>query len=133
MSVAVPADEWAQPGQEPPAEQPAQPVYPSVAAWMAGFLGPTWRRSFGNGAHSTWCPSWWRHAEAVDRLTALWRAWERLRLVPDTGMDDWWQRADYVMGVLTDTRGPFSGCSPEGHGLAPAGLVLAVPPAGLFE
>jgi hypothetical protein len=35
-------------------------------------------------------PVWWGHPEAVARLTALWRAWEVLRLDPATGMSNWW-------------------------------------------
>lgn len=133
MTAAVPADEWA---DGIPADIPAPPpqlIYPSVAAWLADFLAPTYRRSFGNGSHGTWCPSWFRHAEAVDRLRALWLAWEFLRLDAATGMAVWWRDyCDPAMAALTDTRGPFQACSPEGHGTPPPGLPLAVPPEGLF-
>lgn len=130
---AVPADEWAEEEQEA-AEPAPELLYPSLDQWMAGYLAPTWRRNFGNGSHATWCPGWWRHAEAVDRLTALWRAWEHLRLDPATGMAVWWRDfADPAMAVLTDTRGPFANCSPDrGHGLLPGGLPLEEPPPGLF-
>lgn len=132
--VAVPDDEWAAEdgtGDTPPA---AQPLYPSVAAWYAGYLAPAWRRNFGNGGHLTWCPTWWRHAEAVDRLRALWRAYEHLRLDGATGMAVWWRDyCDPCMAVLTDTGGPFANCSPDGHGLLPPGLPVVDPPVGLFD
>ena len=51
-------------------------------------LAPMYRRSLAD--HSiTWCREWWRHAEAITRLAALWRSWEHLRLDPATGMSVW--------------------------------------------
>lgn len=47
------------------------------------FLLDTYRRAVGSAAR-TWCPQWWRHAEAIVRLEALWRSWEHLRLDPAT-------------------------------------------------
>ena len=80
-----------------------------------------------------WCPQWWKHADAISRLEALWRAWEHLRLDPATGMSVWFRdHADPHMGVLLDSEGPFKRCSPsKGH--KPLDELLLEPaPAGLF-
>jgi hypothetical protein len=65
----------------------------------------------------TWCPEWWRHAEAISRLEALWRVCEHLRLDPATGMSVWFRdHADHHMAVLLDSEGPFKRCSVDkGH------------------
>lgn len=112
----------------------AELYYATLPDFVAGFLAPTYRRSLG--AHSsTWCPEWWRHAEGIARLEALWRAWEHLRLDATTGMSVWFRdHADHHMAVLLHSDGPFKGCSPEGGHRArelPA-LALVEPPDGLF-
>ncbi|WP_406054514.1 DUF4913 domain-containing protein [Kribbella sp. NBC_00889] len=67
-------------------------------------------------AKATWCTQWWKHPEAVLRLSALWRAWEALRLEPGTGMSLWWRdHADPHMARLLDTNGPFKGCTRDQH------------------
>ncbi|MFJ6003845.1 DUF4913 domain-containing protein [Arthrobacter sp. NPDC092385] len=118
-----------------PAEEP-ELVYGSVAQWVQEFLIPVYRRVLSaNGSNSTWCPSWWMHAEAVIRLEALWRAWEHLRLDGKTGMSVFMKdHLDHHMAVLTDTKGPFDGCTLDrGHdaeALKPFPIVA--PPVELF-
>ena len=65
----------------------AQPVYGSVEDFVAEFLSVA--TEVRTGGPVSWCASWWAHPEAVLRLTALWRAWEALRLEPATGMSNW--------------------------------------------
>lgn len=66
-------------------------------------------------ATTTWCPEWYRHAEGIYRLEALWRAWEQLRLDPALGASArLLQHADPHMRVLLDSDGPFRGCTPKG-------------------
>jgi hypothetical protein len=108
--------------------------YASLDEFVREQLAPMYRRAL-DGTQRTWCPEWWRHAEAISRLEALWRAWEHLRLDPATGMSVWFRdHADHHMAVLLDSDGPFKRCSPEkGHNerqLEP--LPLVDPPAGLF-
>jgi hypothetical protein len=112
-----------------------QLVYPSLDRFVTELLAPTWSRPI-DGRHQTWCPSWWKHAEAIVRLEALWRSWEHLRLDPATGMSVWLRdHADHHMRVLTDPQlGPFKGCHPErGHGERLHPLPLSDPPEGLFS
>ncbi|MBA3807277.1 MAG: DUF4913 domain-containing protein [Solirubrobacterales bacterium] len=123
--------EWDQKPEETSA--PAL-YYPDVETFMRELLAPTYRRSLSANS-LTWCPEWWRHAEAIARLEALWRAWEHLRLDPATGMSVWYRdHADHHMAVLLNADGPFKGCSPEkGHAqdrLAPLDSTPA--PNGLF-
>ena len=117
------------------AEQAPAPelYYPDVVAFVTLQLVPMYRRPLG-GQGVTWCPEWWRHAEAIARLEALWRAWEHLRLDPATGMSVWFRdHADHHMAVLLSADGPFKGCKPkEGHGGRLDALPLTPPPDDLF-
>jgi hypothetical protein len=114
-------------------DQEPELYYPDVATFVAQQLAPLWRRSL-EGHHRTWCPQWWRHAEAISRLEALWRAWEHLRLDPATGMSVWFRdHADPHMAVLLDADGPFKGCSTDkGHTARLQPLPVDDPPSGLF-
>ena len=81
-----------------------------------------------------WCSEWYRHAEALSRLDAIWRAWEHLRLDPATGMSNWWlHHVDPHMRVLMDpVAGPFTQCTNGVHNENPPPLPVQEPPAGLF-
>jgi hypothetical protein len=91
-------------------EEPPPFFYPDLISFYTQHLAPIIRRRDGGGRG--WCPQWWRHPEAVARLTALWHAWEALRLEPGVGMSSWWTyHFDPCYGVLADTeRGPFQAC-----------------------
>lgn len=108
--------------------------YASLPQFVEELLLPMYRRSV-SGQGSAWCPEWWRHAEAITRLEALWRSWEHLRLDPATGMSVWLRdHADHHMAVLLSADGPFKGCRADAHSLRPlAPLPSTSPPEGLFE
>lgn len=108
--------------------------YPHLEAFVVEQLAPTYRREL-EGPGRTWCPEWWRHAEAITRLEALWRAWEQLRLDPATGISVWFRdHADHHMAVLLDPDGPFKGCSPErGHSTRLEPLPTEPAPLDIFE
>lgn len=113
---------------------PAAIQYANVLTWVEQWLLPSWTRDL-NGAHVTWCPQWWRHPEAVMRLTALWRTWEHLRMDAGTGLSVWWRdHADHHLPALLDSQGVFKGCGIKGHTTYP---VLQLPsdpaPTGLFD
>ncbi|WP_130865280.1 DUF4913 domain-containing protein [Acidipropionibacterium timonense] len=100
------------------AGQPAQPYYFQTLDQFVAFIRSIYQRRTGRNTGQCWCPTWWRHAEAVYRFDALWRAWESLRINrPDTGIMDWLvQYADPTMAVLLSSSGPFRRCSNErGH------------------
>ncbi|MFK0042355.1 DUF4913 domain-containing protein [Paenarthrobacter sp. NPDC090517] len=113
-------------------------VFGSTAQWVEEYLVPMYRREITvNGNHTTWCPEWWRHAEAIIRFEALWRAWEHLRLDGKTGMSVFMKdHLDHHLPILLDGKGPFDGCSlTGGHAQAPDGIKAfrtVSPPAELF-
>ena len=107
--------------------------YLTLDEWVHEWLFPVYRRSV-RGHDRVWCPQWWKHAEAVARLEALWRAWEHLRQDPATGLSVWFRdHADHHMTVLLDADGPFKGCDGN-HGEHPLEeLPHEPPPEGMFE
>lgn len=117
----------------PPAAADRELQFPNVEAWLVEWLLPMWTRDTG-GNTVTWCPQWWRHPEAVARLTALWLAWEHLRQEPALGMSQWWRdHADHHLSILTSTHGPFKGCKPERHAEHPLSRLPVSPaPYGTF-
>lgn len=56
-----------------------------------------------------WCPQWWDHPEAVNRLSALHAAY--IQAVADNTMSSWWvQHWDSHTRVLFSQHGPFENC-----------------------
>ena len=103
--------------------------YLTLDEWVHEWLFPVYRRSV-RGHDRVWCPQWWKHAEAVARLEALWRAWEHLRQDPATGLSVWFRdHADHHMTVLLDADGPFKGCDGN-HGEHPLEELPHEPPPG---
>lgn len=96
-------------------EQAPAPMYPSVEAWVTGWLAPMIRRPFTRDM--TWCPQWWQHPEAILRLEALWRAWEHLRQEGTVGMSVFVRdHLDPHLGFLLNRElSPFAKCSRDGH------------------
>ena len=122
----------AEPAPVEPVEEPPELYYPDLVAFVSQQLIPMYRRPLG-GQAVTWCPEWWRHAEAIARLDALWRAWEHLRLDAATGASVWFRdHADHHMAVLLSADGPFKGCKPDGHAERLPAFPLTDPPDGLF-
>lgn len=95
-------------------EDKVEPAYPDVERWVSEHFAPMYARPLGG--EFRWCPSWWKHAEAISRLEALWRSWETLRLDPGLGMATWYRdHLDSQLTVLLGNRGPFALCSPDRH------------------
>jgi hypothetical protein len=105
-------------GQVPPPT--VDPAFPDSATWVARWLCPNLEREIKRTFE--WCPQWWDHPEAVQRLEALWRAWEVLRLHGGTGMSTWWvDHADHHLALLCNPDiGPFGHChTTHGRDIAP--------------
>ena len=47
--------------------QPPEPVYTAVEDWVIDYFLPMFRRTLGG--EFRWCGQWWRHGEAISRLT----------------------------------------------------------------
>ncbi len=92
---------------------PMVPEFASLDAFVEDFILPNWRHRM---ADLRWCATWWRHAEAVGRLEALWEAFEVLRLQPAPAMSLWWRdHLDPQMRALTAGTGTFGRCSATRH------------------
>jgi hypothetical protein len=99
---------------DPAAGEPPEPVYTAVEDWVTDHFLPMFRRTLGG--EYRWCGRWWRHNEAVSRLTALWHAWEVLRLQPGTGIATWYRdHLDHQLPILMGARGPFYQCTETTH------------------
>ncbi|MEU8133633.1 DUF4913 domain-containing protein [Streptodolium elevatio] len=98
-----------------------EPAFDSLEAFVRDYLAEVLRRRL-NRATAIWCPAWWKHPEAIARLSVLWRSFEHMRGDPAVGLSRWWlDHADPHMRQLMDpTYGPFAACDPEsGHGEFP--------------
>ncbi|WP_224027160.1 DUF4913 domain-containing protein [Arthrobacter sp. NicSoilC5] len=83
-----------------------------MVSFVQEHLAPSYRRSL-SGTDRTWCPSWWKHEEAISRLEALWRSWQFLRLDGSTGMSIWWRdHADHHIASCFQPTAPSKAASP---------------------
>ena len=118
----------------PPAadgDEPPDPLYASVQDWVTAHFLPMYRRPIGG--EYRWCAQWWRHAEAITRLTALWQSWEAMRLQPGTGTASWLRdHLDHQLPILLGRSGPFAQCSPDEH-VEPRITPADPPPPGWWE
>jgi uncharacterized protein DUF4913 len=102
--------------------------YPDLLSFVTEYLTPMYRRAV-SGTNMTWCAQWWKHAEGIVRLEALWRSWEHLRQDPHTGLSVWLRdHADHHMAILLSAEGPFKGCKLDKHAERVAKLPTADPP-----
>ncbi|MFJ8207518.1 DUF4913 domain-containing protein [Micromonospora chalcea] len=92
------------------------PLYSTVEEWVTTYLLPTFPRPIGEVGMTRWhwCEQWWRHDEAVTRLTALWYGWEQARLQM-TGMLPWLRELDHQLPILYGDDGPFRECAAGGE------------------
>jgi hypothetical protein len=110
------------------------PWFGSVDEWMKYWLCPMWARRI-DGRTRLWQAEWWTSAEAVYRLTALWRSWEASRLEVD-GASTWLlHHLDPQMAVLTAPDGPFAAAGDDARNTTRPGqgLPYLPPPEGLFD
>lgn len=94
----------------------AQPLYPDLESWVRQYFAPIIARKL-DGKTLTWCPEWWRHAEVIARLRAIWEVWESARLEGSAAMSIWWRdHADpHLAVILNAENGPLSGCTNNQH------------------
>ena len=101
--------------------------FPNADTWLREWLLLVWQAPTTPSArpeHSAlssadtyhWCPKWWAHPEAVNRIEALWRSWEKMRVDPFMGMALWFRdQFDHHWPRLVNTGGPFTFCTPTVH------------------
>lgn len=108
-------------------------VFGSVDEFVRVKLLPGYTRPVGpsNRQQRRWSAEWWKNAEAVSRLEALWRSWEHLRLDGATGSSSWWrEHLDYHMAILMAADGPFA--DSEDQNQVSGELPYSPPPEGMF-
>lgn len=102
--------------------------FKTLDAFVNEFLGDVYRRQVTDQHTAVWCPQWWRHPEAVLRLSALWNTYEYLQREETTGLSVWWlEHADCHMPKLLDPQGPFKYCSERGGHKS---MLAALPTSG---
>jgi len=85
-----------------------------VEDFVAHYLSPTVIRKMSGGV--VWCPRWWAHPEAANRLWAMWRGYESARLQEGGSLSRWWvNQVDPHLEILLSDRGPFSECRKGQH------------------
>jgi hypothetical protein len=127
------SDTESAPGGRTAAEhaEEAEPVYERLEDFVTGHFIPLIHRPLGG--EFRWCAQWWRHAEAISRLTAVWHAWEALRRQPGTGIGLWYRdHLDHQIPQLLGARGPFFQCSEDEH-IEPRRLRTDPPPADWWQ
>ena len=118
------------------AEEVIEPAFSNVVDFVEQYLVPVTQvqLSAQSGSGALWDPRWWRHTGVVARLTALWQAWEGLRIADDPqAMSSWWlHHYDPHMRVLMGESGPMSGAPDDAWAGHPT-LPTQPAPAELFE
>jgi len=107
-------------------------LYATSVEWVEGYLAVVyWRRL---GPRYIWCRYWWAHPEAVVRLEAMWRAWEKMRREdPLAGIAKWFvEIGDPMMRELLDPDGPFKGCNETRHREKSEDMSLPTVPLGVL-
>ena len=100
-------------GEGQPVE--VEPLCPDVETWVEHVYAPVYIRKISQTQR--WCPQWWAHAEAIVRLTALWRTWEAARVADDEAALAEWLRSyfDALNPPLLAPDGPFASCTADRH------------------
>ncbi|WP_219812347.1 DUF4913 domain-containing protein [Rathayibacter sp. AY1C7] len=95
-----------------PGEEAVTTHYGSADEFVRKQLISTYRRrviAYGSGGGMRWKAAWWESKEAVQRIEALWRAWEAARRDETDGPSTWWvNHCDPHMNVLLSMDGPFA-------------------------
>ncbi|GGG59835.1 hypothetical protein GCM10011374_23320 [Kocuria dechangensis] len=92
-------------GQNP--ETVEGPTQEEFVAWVQEFLSRL--ESVDRSSNRHWCPQWWAHTEAVDRLATLHAQW--LVAMEENSMSSWWvDHFDRHAAVLFSPHGPFGDC-----------------------
>jgi hypothetical protein len=92
-----------------------EPLCADVETWVEHIYTVIYIRKISQ--HQRWCPQWWAHAEAIVRLTALWRTWESARISDEESALADWLRVyfDAINPVLLAADGPFASCTVDRH------------------
>jgi hypothetical protein len=101
------------PDDEPDDEEEFD-LFPAFLEWVEDHLSVV-EYTHSDKSTAAWCPEWWKHPEAVERLWACFEAREQARQDAAIHMDalsDWWlMHWDRHAATLFDAKaGPFRKC-----------------------
>lgn len=90
-----------------------EPQFKSVVEFVDRFIRPMYATTRSGQDRVNWSRKWYTHPEAVTRLNALWRTYERLRSRDEDGFLEEFLRvhADYHMRQIMSEDGVFAQCS----------------------
>lgn len=120
----VPVEDPAPEPVEEPVAEPAEEEeqrkleYETVDEFVTQYVAVNYRREIsGRAPTHRWCKKWFLHGEVKERMTALWVAFEHLRLGKTTEQSAFWlMHFDQHMDRILDPNGPFKHCSVrDGH------------------
>ncbi len=84
-----------------------RPTQREFVTWVEEFVSRL--ESVDRSSNRHWCPQWWAHTEAVDRLSALHTQW--LMASEENSLSSWWvDHFDRHASILFSPHGPFGGC-----------------------
>jgi len=101
---------------DPEDAQPDKPWHVQLAAWVQEHFATV--EFYTDAQKIRWCPTWWEHPEAVERLKALWLAYRMIEVSDDlAAVSEWWlNHWDAHRVILFHDKGPFRNCDAErGH------------------
>lgn len=123
--------------EQTPAPAPEKPVqrFASLPVFVEEYVVPNWVHKLGDNYAGRWCSHWWEHPEAVTRLSAVWEAFEVMRLEPPPSLSTWIKdHLDAHMAALTALHGVFHNCDVGRHIHEPRRpWETEHPPEGMFQ
>jgi hypothetical protein len=88
----------------------------SLVAWVRANVLSEVDRAMPRGKAPHWCQEWWRHPEALSRLSAVHSSWREASQEPvGNTRVVYWEHLDHQLGMLMSEHGPFRGCTREEH------------------
>lgn len=92
-----------------------QPQFNNVVEFVEKFLSKLYPYTEDRERDVKWTRYWWKHQEAVFRLTGLWHRYEQLRINEPSTYTETFLRvyADYHMRQLMAVDGVFDSCRRE--------------------
>lgn len=116
-------------------EEDSENCFPNAGEFVHSWLLQVLNRKIDN-QNTFWCSEWWKHPEAVCRLTTMWDTWEDARKDPRS-LAQWWRdQMDYHMPILMSATGPFRYCKDGVHdsvSYRQDAFLIKEPPSGLFD
>lgn len=114
----------------------AQQQFPSPGHFAHDYLFRLFERQVTDTTDAVWCPEWWNHPEAVQRVWLLWLTYETAAAAGSEALSRWMlTHAHQHMQQLWSPTGPFRYCSAR-HGhkplLGPLPCSWPAAPAELF-